>query len=45
MSAQGWPHERIRGDTYDRFIDKYFVFKSVTSFRYYYSLDLLGLFN
>jgi len=27
MSAQGWRHERIRGDTYDRFIDKYFVFE------------------
>ena len=27
MSAQGWRHERTRGDTYDRFIDKYFFFK------------------
>jgi hypothetical protein len=26
MSVQGWRHERICGDAYDRFTNKYFIF-------------------
>ncbi len=26
MSTQGWRNERIRGDAYDRFVDKYYLF-------------------
>jgi hypothetical protein len=45
MSVQGWRHERIRGDAYDRFTDKYFIFLFVFSFTIDYPLNLLGLFN
>jgi hypothetical protein len=44
-STQGWSHERIRGDAYDRFTDKYVIFLFVLSFRDDYPLNLLGLFN
>jgi hypothetical protein len=30
MSTQGWRNGRIRGDAYDHFIDKYYLFLFVT---------------
>lgn len=42
MSTQGWRHERIRGDAYDSFVDKYNPFYSVTDD---YPRNLPGLFS
>jgi len=43
----GWRHERIRGDAYDQFTDKYliFIFIRLSSSMNDYSLDSLGLFS
>ena len=40
--TQGWRNRRIRGDAYDRFVDKYYLLYSITDD---YRRSLPGLFS